>query len=679
MSADPLIGKKLGDYTIQDLLGRGGMSRVYRGYDENLDRYAAVKVISGDFATTTEEEYTRRFQIEARSIAHLRHPNIVGIYQFGRSEGIYYMAQVFLEGQDLRTLLKNYADQRQRMSITEILRIAGDIASALDYAHEQGVIHRDVKPSNIMLERRTGRAILMDFGLALSVNEGTMGDTFGSAHYIAPEQAISSAKAVPQSDLYSLGIVLYEMLTGKVPFDDPSVMSVALKHLNELPPPPSMYNPNLPTSAETVILKTLDKDPGRRFKTGKELIASLHKAFEDDSQQHFAPNAAVPSVIDILESKPALPSKPRDFVLTASSASKPPAYDATPAPLSPELEPGGIAGKFARRKARKEEEAALKSAGEGGLQIDSDTLNNILGSYQDPREIGLVGPDAKGISLPERPSLPQISESQIVVERPPRSSKRGRLILLLLLVLIGAGAVFVLTRNTDKDSDSTATGTAEVVAALPTAAATDEVVLPAATDEATLAATEETAVPTEELPADTPTAVVEPSQTPTSEPSDTPTAEPTATETAEVTEAAANPPNMRLVYNRTEIFVVNLSPDRMDISDLVFEQQRPDGTLLSYNANMWDQQNIAERTNEMLGDGGCYQLATGSGTRLQKSTEDCPRFLGTFQTSVSSRYFWVSNEPDAVFTVRRSDDTTPLATCEIAAGTCEFYLPVPTG
>jgi len=202
MSADPLIGKKLGDYTIQDLLGRGGMSRVYRGYDENLDRYAAVKVISGDFATTTEEEYTRRFQIEARSIAHLRHPNIVGIYQFGRSEGIYYMAQVFLEGQDLRTLLKNYADQRQRMSITEILRIAGDIASALDYAHEQGVIHRDVKPSNIMLERRTGRAILMDFGLALSVNEGTMGDTFGSAHYIAPEQAISSAKAVPQSDLY---------------------------------------------------------------------------------------------------------------------------------------------------------------------------------------------------------------------------------------------------------------------------------------------------------------------------------------------------------------------------------------------------------------------------------------------------------------------------------------------
>ncbi|HEX3051098.1 MAG TPA: protein kinase [Aggregatilineaceae bacterium] len=705
MSADPLIGKKLGDYTIQDLLGRGGMSRVYRGYDENLDRYAAVKVISGDFATTTEEEYTRRFQIEARSIAHLRHPNIVGIYQFGRSEGIYYMAQVFLEGQDLRTLLKNYADQKQRMSITEILRIVGDIASALDYAHEQGVIHRDVKPSNIMLERRTGRAILMDFGLALSVNEGTMGDTFGSAHYIAPEQAISSAKAVPQSDLYSLGIVLYEMLTGKVPFDDPSVMSVALKHLNELPPPPSMYNPNLPASAETVILKTLDKDPGRRFKTGKELVTTLHKAFEEDSQKHFAPNAAVPSVIDILESKPALPSRPRDFVLTTSTASKPSAYDATPAPMSPELEPGGIAGKFARRKARKDEAAALKSAGEGGLQIDSDTLNNILDSYQDPREIGLVGPDAKRISVAERPSIPQPAESQLVVERKPRSSRRGRLILLLLLVLIGAGAVYALTRGKEKEdgSDSGTVGTSEATATVEVAAAlsTEEATTVAdATREATPDATEATAEP-EETVTNTPSATAKPSQTPTETipvalateepsptdaPTNTPTDEPTAAvesaatdaATAEVTEAGANPPNIRMVYNRTEIFVVNLSPDRMDISDLVFEQQRPDGTLLSYNANMWDQQNIAERTNEMLGGGGCYQLTTGSGTRLQKSTPDCPRFLGTFQTSVSSRYFWVSNEPDAVFTVQRSGDTTPLATCAIAAGACEFYLPVPT-
>src|SRR5205823_9424120 len=133
-----------------------------------------------------------------------------------------------------------------------------------------GVIHRDIKPSNIMLDNEN-RAILTDFGLALSTAEGTLGDTFGSAHYIAPEQAVSSAKAVPQSDLYSLGICLYEMLTGKVPFDDPSAMSVALKHLNEPPPPPRLYNPNISDAVEQVIFKILDKDPLLRYETGAQL------------------------------------------------------------------------------------------------------------------------------------------------------------------------------------------------------------------------------------------------------------------------------------------------------------------------------------------------------------------------------------------------------------------------
>ncbi|KAB2906474.1 MAG: serine/threonine protein kinase, partial [Anaerolineae bacterium] len=240
---DPLIGKKLGDYTIQSLLGRGGMARVYRGYDTNLDRYAAIKVISGDFATADEAEYSERFQKEARAIARLSHPNIVGIYQFGKAEGIYYMAMHFLEGDDMRSRLKHYAERGQHMPPQEILDIARDITQALDYAHSQAVIHRDIKPSNIMISAKDRRAILMDFGLALSVPEGTLGDTFGTAHYIAPEQAISSAKAVPQSDLYALGVVFYEAFAGKVPFDEPSAMSVALKHLNDPPPPPSLYNP----------------------------------------------------------------------------------------------------------------------------------------------------------------------------------------------------------------------------------------------------------------------------------------------------------------------------------------------------------------------------------------------------------------------------------------------------
>jgi serine/threonine protein kinase len=363
---DPLIGKKLGDYTIQGLLGRGGMSRVYRGYDENLDRYAAVKVISGDFATTTEEEYTRRFQSEARAIAHLRHQNIVGIYQFGRWEGIYYMAQVFLEGTDLRMLLKEYAERGHRIPIPKMMQIVRDVANALDYAHEQGVIHRDIKPSNIMLEKKTGRAILMDFGLALSVHEGTTGDTFGSAHYIAPEQAISSAKAVPQSDLYSLGIVIYEMLAGKVPFDDPSVMSVALKHLNELPPPPTMYNPDLPTAVESVIMRVLDKDPKRRYETGEQLVQALEEAFGISQRVTDSQAAAIASVDKVVRESPSI------VVDDAHRPASQPGPRLPSAPAQPEAARlGGLAGRFARRRAQKEEESATRSL---DAQLDPQIL-----------------------------------------------------------------------------------------------------------------------------------------------------------------------------------------------------------------------------------------------------------------------------------------------------------------
>ncbi|MCI0714499.1 MAG: serine/threonine protein kinase, partial [Chloroflexi bacterium] len=161
---DPLIGQKLGDYKIESLLGKGGMARVYKGLDENLDRYAAVKVITSEFQATTEQvEYTERFQKEARAIARLRHPHIVGIYQFGQAEGLYYMAMVFLDGDDLRNQLRNYLKQGQRMPVKDILKMAAEVADALDHAHSHGVIHRDIKPSNIMMTSRG--AVLTDFGL----------------------------------------------------------------------------------------------------------------------------------------------------------------------------------------------------------------------------------------------------------------------------------------------------------------------------------------------------------------------------------------------------------------------------------------------------------------------------------------------------------------------------------
>src|SRR5688572_15745658 len=164
---DPLIGKKLGDYLIEGIQGTGGMARVYRGFDEKLERYAAVKVIEPQLiASAEEEEYRERFLREARSIARLSHPRVVGIYQFGQYENLYYIAMEYIEGRNLREILKGYAKQDVHMPIPEVLSVLGDIGSALDYAHRQSIIHRDVKPSNIIVNTE-GNAVLTDFGLAL--------------------------------------------------------------------------------------------------------------------------------------------------------------------------------------------------------------------------------------------------------------------------------------------------------------------------------------------------------------------------------------------------------------------------------------------------------------------------------------------------------------------------------
>ncbi len=259
------------------------MARVYKGYDDKLDRYAAVKVIEpmlmvGD----DEQEYRERFQREARAIARLNHPHIVSVFQFGAIDTSYYMAMNFVEGRDLRQVLIDYNNRDERLAQAQVMRIVKDIAGALDYAHANGVIHRDVKPSNIMV-MDDGHAVLTDFGLALNAQEGTIGNTFGSVHYIAPEQAVSSAQAVPQSDLYALGVVIYEMLTGRVPFEDASAMSIALKHISDPPPLPSIFNPGIMPGVEEVVMKTLDKEPARRYESGEALVRALQGAFSADA------------------------------------------------------------------------------------------------------------------------------------------------------------------------------------------------------------------------------------------------------------------------------------------------------------------------------------------------------------------------------------------------------------
>lgn len=320
---DPLIGKKLGDYNIEEVLGTGGMARVYRGYDDNLDRYAAIKVIEPQLIASVEEnEYRERFLREARAIARLNHPNIVSIYQFNQTGNFYYIAMEYAKGENLREILKGYIEEGHIIPTNRLLKILGDIADALDYAHQQNIIHRDIKPSNIIVSD-DDNAVLTDFGLALNATEGTIGNTFGSVHYIAPEQAISSAQAVPQSDQYSLAIAAYELLTGRVPFDDASAMSIALKHISDPPPPPTEFNPNIPAEVEQVLMRALDKEPNKRFPTAKEFVNAMELAFNMiDNIDIEAPENLIQAVGKPPETQVLPPKTEAESLPTVSEASR---------------------------------------------------------------------------------------------------------------------------------------------------------------------------------------------------------------------------------------------------------------------------------------------------------------------------------------------------------------------
>ncbi|MEO8393678.1 MAG: serine/threonine-protein kinase [Chloroflexota bacterium] len=276
-ASDPLLGQQLGNYLIQQALGQGGMARVYKGLDLSLKRPVAVKVMGE--ALRQSDLYAQRFEREAQAVANLHHPNIVSIFYFGNHDSLYYLVMEYIDGTDLEVVMRSYADHQELMPYADVMRILEAMASALDYAHEQGVIHRDVKPSNIMVERN-GRPVLTDFGLALRVSEGTVGDTFGTPHYISPEQAQNSANAVPQSDLYSLGVVAYEMLAGTVPFDDPSPTALAMQHIMAAVPSPRLFNPKLSEGLEQVLFKVLAKEPRERYLTGAEFTRSLRQSLE---------------------------------------------------------------------------------------------------------------------------------------------------------------------------------------------------------------------------------------------------------------------------------------------------------------------------------------------------------------------------------------------------------------
>ena len=266
-------------YEIQRLIGEGGMANVYLAKDTILDRKVAVKVLRGDLAG--DEKFVRRFQREALSASSLSHPNIVEIYDVGEDEGNFYIVMEYIEGKTLKQLIK----KRGVLSLPETMDIMLQLLDALATAHDSYIIHRDIKPQNIMI-KESGLVKITDFGIAMALNSAQLTQTnsvMGSVHYLPPEQASGKGSTI-RSDIYSLGILMFEMLSGKVPFKGDSAVEIALKHMKEPLPSVKEINPVVPQSVENIILKASAKNPKNRYRDVREMADDIKTCLDEEKE-----------------------------------------------------------------------------------------------------------------------------------------------------------------------------------------------------------------------------------------------------------------------------------------------------------------------------------------------------------------------------------------------------------
>ena len=269
------VGTIVGDrYEILEKIGVGGMAEVFKGKDHKLNRYVAVKVLKEEFREN--DAFVKKFKEEAQAAARLAHPNIVNVYDVGDENGIYYIVMELVEG----ITLKNYIERKGSLTIKEATSIAIQVCAGLEVAHNNHIVHRDIKPQNIIISRE-GKVKVTDFGIAkATTSQTTTANAMGSVHYASPEQA-RGGYVDHRSDIYSLGIVLYEMVTGRVPFDGETAVTVAVKHLQEEMVPPSVYCKNIPYSLEQIIKKCTEKSPDRRYQDIGDLLADLKQSLMD--------------------------------------------------------------------------------------------------------------------------------------------------------------------------------------------------------------------------------------------------------------------------------------------------------------------------------------------------------------------------------------------------------------
>ncbi len=648
MSQESLAGWQIGNYAIQRLIGRGGMAAVYYAEDVRLKRPVAVKVID----TRDGTGVAQRFLQEAQAVAAWRHENIVQVYYAGDVENLYYFAMEYIDGENLADILDRYARQGELLPVEDALRIGEGIARALDYAHQHGVIHRDVKPANVFIERGQ-RVVLGDFGLSLNLNRGSMGEIFGTAHYIAPEQARRSNQAQPQSDLYSLGVMLYEMLTGIVPFDDPSPTAVALQHLTMPPPPPSQVNPNLNQATEDVLLKALSKEPSGRYPSGAELMSALRRAVQAGAPQ--------PAVRYELPPPPpgAGPASPAPTLWRAPSPRSvfvhpmplPAANGALPDHLKPtRLAPSPRAGCL----------GALRFAGRAALLL----LVILAGIAAGVQLYALA--QARGL-LPGLPLLSPLAAPWIASPAgPPATGTPGAPPASPTALAAAAGPsataaqpAVVPTRQAVATSTATRPPTA-------TATATATPLTPTRPPSATPMASTSTATSTPVTPAATSTATpATPAATFTPSATPSPTLSPTAT--------VLYPDGKRfaLYYNDTSLYMKQLSGNLVYVEHLSFERLTVAGQPAQFfDGFEWAKYNLTTQPTgcmrlEVVGHPLSSYLRPAECQDVYYSTRNVRRGVDWL--------FWTPQDGSTQFRVVWSG--REVARCEIAAGACEFYLP----
>ena len=274
-------------YEIIMKIGSGGMADVYKAKDHVLNRLVAIKVLKQEYST--DATFVKKFRVEAQSAAGLSHPNIVNVYDVGEDDGVYFIVMELVQG----ITLKNYIDMKGKLDIREALNISVQIASGLSAAHENRIIHRDIKPQNIIMSR-DGKVKVTDFGIAKVADSTTVTTTAaGTVHYISPEQA-RGGYSDERSDIYSLGITMYEMVTGRVPFEGETNVAVALMHIQSEITPPRQLEPSIPVSFEKIILKCTQKKPERRYASARELIADLRKVLTHPDGEYVVIPGAIP-------------------------------------------------------------------------------------------------------------------------------------------------------------------------------------------------------------------------------------------------------------------------------------------------------------------------------------------------------------------------------------------------